>query len=104
MWRSNKSTKSLALKIAYVVEEDNGRFHAFAPALKGLHVDGDTKQEAIDNLVEAIPVYISSLAEHDEPLPVGPYLRVHEEPEIPQGAFLGSLTLQWPSLQTSGIS
>lgn len=104
MWGKTSNQKSLTLKIAYVVEEDNGRFHAFAPALKGLHIDGDTKQQAVENLISAIPVYISSLAEQGDPLPIGPHLTVHVEPEIPQGAFLGSLTFQWPSLQTSGIS
>jgi predicted RNase H-like HicB family nuclease len=90
MWGKNINKKSLTLKIAYVVEEDNGRFHAFAPALKGLHIDGDTKKKAIENLMTAIPVYISSLVENDDPLPSGPHLTVQEEPEIPQGAFLGS--------------
>jgi predicted RNase H-like HicB family nuclease len=105
MWGFKKEQQTLALKIAYVIEEDEGRFHAFAPALKGLHVDGNTKDEALRNLVAGIGVYIDSLVRHGDPLPVGPYLAVHdEEPEIPQGAFLGSLTLQWPSLHTSGIS
>ena len=104
MLGKTENTKSLTLKITFVVEEDNGRFHAFSPAFKGLHIDGETQEKAIENFVRAIPVYISSLVEHGDPLPVGPHLMVHEEPEIPEGAFLGSLTLQWPSLQTSGIS
>jgi predicted RNase H-like HicB family nuclease len=104
MW-GIKEQPTLTFKIAYVVEEDSGRFHAFAPAFKGLHVDGNTKDDAVRNLIKGLQVYIESLAKHGDPLPVGPYLMmVQEEPEIPQGAFLGSLTFQWPSLHTSGIS
>jgi hypothetical protein len=56
-------------------------------------------------LIKGLQLYIESLAKHGDALPVGPHLMVHEnEPEIPQGAFLGSLTFQWPSLQTCGIS
>jgi len=98
---------SLTFKLAYVVEEDEGTFHAFAPALKGLHVDGNTKEEAERNLIAGMKVYIESLINHGDPLPIGPDLQVLREPEtpeIPVGAFLGSLTVQWPSLHTSGIS
>jgi predicted RNase H-like HicB family nuclease len=104
MWGSRKEQLTLTFKIAFVVEEDEGGFHAFAPALKGLHVDGNTKEEAERNLIAGIQVHIESLARHGDSLPIGPDFMVHEELQIPQGAFLGSLTLQWPSLQTSGIS
>lgn len=105
---SKKHEHSITFKLSYVIEADGEGYHAFAPALKGLHVDGNTKEEAERNLVAAIRVYIESLAQHGDSLPIGPDLQVlHHEPELPEvpvGAFLGSLTLQWPSLQTSGIS
>jgi predicted RNase H-like HicB family nuclease len=100
----HKGRESLTLKIFAVIEPDEGRFHAFAPAFKGLHVDGKDEQEAIRNLTNGIGVYLESLAIHKEPLPIGPNLIVHEDVEIPQGAFLRSVTVEWPSLQTSGIS
>jgi len=99
--------KHLALKISVIVERDeDGSFYAHAPALKGLHVDGATEQEALQHAMEAVRVYLESLSKHGDPLPIGPDLTVHEEvtPEVPPGAFLHSLTVQWPSLQMSGIS
>jgi predicted RNase H-like HicB family nuclease len=100
----HKERHVLSLKILAVVEPDDGRYHAFAPAFKGLHVDGNNEQEAMQNLVQGIAVYLESLSIHKEPLPVGPNLIVHEEVQIPQGAFTRSVTVEWPSLQTSGIS
>jgi len=104
MW-GIREQRTLTLRVEYVVEEDAGTFHAFAPAFKGLHVDGNTREDATRNLISGLQVYIESLAKHGDPLPIGPFLtHVTEELEIPQGAFLGSVTFQWPSLQTSGIS
>ncbi len=96
----------LELRVSIVVEPDSGRFHAYAPALKGLHVDGDTEEEAVRNAGEAVVVYLNSVAQHRDALPVGPDLTVRQiEPTpIPQGAFLHSVTVEWPSLRMSGIS
>ena len=97
--------RTITLKIFAVVEpDDNGTYHAFAPAFKGLHVDGKDDREAMRNLAQGIQVYLESLASNNEPLPIGPNLIVHEITEIPQGAFLRSVTVEWPSLRMSGIS
>ena len=53
------------------VEPDEGGFHAFCPALSGLHVGGDTKEEALQNAKEAAKAYIVSLMKHGEPIPLG---------------------------------
>jgi predicted RNase H-like HicB family nuclease len=89
-----------------IVEPDEGSFHAYCPAFKGLHVDGKDEEETLRNAVEAAGVYIRSLIAHGEPLPIGPNCTVEEEqiPVVPPGAFLRYLELQWPSLSTSGIS
>ncbi len=49
--------------------EDEGGYHAFCPALKGCHSQGDTLEEALANIREAIEVYLESLAQHGEVLP-----------------------------------
>jgi predicted RNase H-like HicB family nuclease len=36
-------------------------YHAFCPILKGCHSQGDSFEEAIDNITEAIELYIESL-------------------------------------------
>jgi len=50
--------------------EEDGGYHAFVPALKGCHSQGDILEESIDNIREAIALYLDSLRAHGEPLPV----------------------------------
>lgn len=50
--------------------EADGGFHAYCPVLKGCHSQGDSLDEAIDNIREAIEVYLESVAAHGEPIPL----------------------------------
>ena len=50
--------------------EDDGGYHAFCPALKGCHTQGDTLDEALVHIKEALQVYLESLHEHGELAPV----------------------------------
>ena len=106
MFEFLREKRVITFKISVVITPDEGAFHAYAPALKGLHVDGASQKEALNHAIEAIGVYLNSLQHHGDPLPVGPDLTVEEEiiPAIPKGAFLHHVTMQWPSLHTSGIS
>lgn len=52
-----------------VVETDGDGFHAYCPMLKGLHVDGDTEQEALMHAGDALSVYMRSMIKHNDPLP-----------------------------------
>ena len=49
--------------------EEEGDFHIWCPALKGCHSQGDTKEEALDNIREAIVAYLESLRDEGSPLP-----------------------------------
>ena len=49
--------------------EDEGGYHAFAPALKGCHSQGETLEEAVGNITEAIGLYLESLKAHGEAAP-----------------------------------
>lgn len=91
------------VSVQIIVAKDEGTFHAYAPALKGLHVDGATQEEAVENVKEAIAVYLESLHKHGNPLPEGPGL-VIQRINVPNGASLQNVTMQWPSLSLSGIS
>lgn len=53
----------------FEAQPDRG-YHAFCPALPGCHSEGDTLDEAVTNLREAITAYLESLQAHGEPLPV----------------------------------
>jgi predicted RNase H-like HicB family nuclease len=46
--------------------EENGQYYARCPGLKGVHVDGETRDEAIKNAVEAIRVYLRSVADRGD--------------------------------------
>ncbi|KAM3093807.1 type II toxin-antitoxin system HicB family antitoxin [Phormidesmis sp. 146-12] len=39
-------------------KESDGGYHAFCPVLKGCHSQGDSFEEAIENITEAIELYI----------------------------------------------
>lgn len=49
--------------------EADGGYHASCPVLPGCHSQGDTLDDAINNMREAMAVYIESLVAHKEPLP-----------------------------------
>ena len=49
--------------------EADGGFHASCPALKGCHSQGDSLDEAVANIREAIEAYLESIEAHGEPIP-----------------------------------
>lgn len=59
------------IRYTVVLTEDieDGGFIASVPALQGCHTSGETEEEAYENALEAIGVYLDSLAEHGEPIP-----------------------------------
>jgi predicted RNase H-like HicB family nuclease len=101
-----RKVKITEINVKIAVERDGDKFHAYAPALKGLHVDGTTKKEAIQNAERAIDIYLESLYRENEELPVGPYLTIKYEPishTLPS-ARLRNVTVKWPMQRMSGIS
>lgn len=49
--------------------EEEGGFHVWCPALKGCHSQGDTLEEALENIKEAIAAYLESLQAEGLPFP-----------------------------------
>jgi predicted RNase H-like HicB family nuclease len=49
--------------------EADGGYHAYCPALKGCHSQGDSLEEATENIREAMAAYLESLEAHGEPIP-----------------------------------
>ena len=43
--------------------EDEGGYHIYCPILKGCHSCGDTKEEALKNIKEAIELWLESARE-----------------------------------------
>ena len=50
-------------------KEEEGGFHVFCPTLPGCHTQSDTIDEGIQNIREAIELYLESLAEDGLPIP-----------------------------------
>jgi predicted RNase H-like HicB family nuclease len=60
----------IVLTIPIVIEPDSGEFHAYSPLLKGLHVGGETEEEALKNAKDAAVAYLISLIKYGDPLPI----------------------------------
>lgn len=54
------------IPLIYEIEPDNGEFHAFVPSLKGIHTAGRSREEAFENLKDAIRAYVKSMVKHGE--------------------------------------
>ncbi|MBC7113872.1 MAG: type II toxin-antitoxin system HicB family antitoxin [Candidatus Methanomethyliales bacterium] len=49
-----------------IVEDESGGYVAFVPALPGCHSQGDTLQELMDNVKEAMELYLETLSEEEK--------------------------------------
>ncbi len=59
-------------------KEKEGGFHVFCPALPGCHTQGETTDEAIQNIREAIQLYVESLVKDGQPVPEDDMPSEHE--------------------------
>jgi len=66
-------------RVQITIEADGNGFHAYCPALKGLHVCGDTREEARQNAKDAIIAYLKTLIKHNLPIPIGIIETLKEE-------------------------
>lgn len=58
------------MKYRVLLEQDeDGMFIAEVPSLPGCISQGETRERAVENIKEAIALYLESLAAHDEPIP-----------------------------------
>lgn len=57
----NSSTPILSLKI----EKDGNEFHTWCPELPGCHTHGETVSKALDNLKDAIQLYLDTMMEEE---------------------------------------
>jgi len=66
---ARQRTKSYSWSVFYEQAPEGG-YVASVPALPGCHTQGDTIEEAEQNIKEAIALYLESLAAHGEPVPI----------------------------------
>ncbi len=55
----------------YLEPAEEGGYIVSAPALPGCVTQGETKEEALAMIKDAICGYVASLRKHGEPLPIG---------------------------------
>ena len=78
--------KSYVFKV--VIEQDKwpdepdekAIWRAYVPALPSAHAWGDTQQQALENLRNAVELIIEDLRERDEEIPAAAVERVSDEP------------------------
>ncbi len=71
--------KSYTVRIQLEPEED-GRWSAWAPDLPGCATWGDTQEEALAHIHEAVRGYIHTLVENGLPIP--PEVKTSDEPAV----------------------
>jgi predicted RNase H-like HicB family nuclease len=57
------------MKYVLIVEEGENSFGAYVPDLPGCAVVGETREEALRLIREAMELHVSSLREQGDPLP-----------------------------------
>ena len=70
MTTSIKKITALKFWVRIVVEKDGEGFYSYTPSLKGIHMGGDTPEEAFDNTREAAMLYLKSMLKHGDPIPI----------------------------------
>jgi len=52
----------MSYKVSVVIEKDDSGYYAYCPELKGCQTQGDTFEEALANIKEAVELYIETLS------------------------------------------
>lgn len=60
----------MKVQVCIKVDRDGDLFHAYSPDLPGLHVCGETEEEALATSIDAVGAYLRSMVKHGEPLPI----------------------------------
>lgn len=55
----------MSYKVSVVIEEDENGYYAYCPELEGCQSQGDSIEEIIANMREAIGLYLETLSEEE---------------------------------------
>lgn len=55
----------MSYKVSVVIEKDEYGYYAFCPGLEGCQTQGDSLEEVIVNIKEAIELYLETLSEEE---------------------------------------
>jgi predicted RNase H-like HicB family nuclease len=65
-WREEENS---VMKFLVVIEKGKNSFGAYVPDLPGCAVVGETREEALQLIREAVELHVSSIREHGDLLP-----------------------------------
>jgi len=54
------------MKVTVIIEKDEFGYYAYCPELKGCHTQGDTLDESLRNIKEAVELYLETLDEEEK--------------------------------------
>lgn len=55
----------MSYKVGVVIEKDENGYYAYSPELEGCQTQGDTFEEVMRNIKEAIELYLETLPEEE---------------------------------------
>jgi predicted RNase H-like HicB family nuclease len=55
----------MSYKVSVVIEKDEHGYYAYCPELQGCQTQGDSFEEVMDNMREAIELYLETLPEEE---------------------------------------
>lgn len=55
----------MSYKVSVVVEKDENGYYAYAPELEGCQSQGDTLDEVMSNIKEAVELYLETLTDEE---------------------------------------
>ena len=55
----------MSYKVSIIIEKDEYGYYAYSPDLEGCQTQGDTIEESLNNMREAIELYLETLRENE---------------------------------------
>lgn len=56
----------MSFKVSIVIEKDENGFYAYCPELEGCQTQGDTFDETMANIKEAVELYLETLTDEEK--------------------------------------
>ena len=55
----------MSYKVSVIIEKNEHDYYAYCPELEGCQTQGDSLEEAIDNIKEAIELYLETMSDDE---------------------------------------
>jgi predicted RNase H-like HicB family nuclease len=100
MTTRTRNISGLKFWVRIIIQKDGSGYHAFSPALKGIHAGGDTPEEALFDAREAAGLILKCKIEDGDPIPLDVIEKPREE-DLPvlQEIVKSSLEEIWVELK-----